>query len=516
MGTVISNLKARFGVDTTDFKKGLKDGEKALDDFRGAAGSKLDEFVSMFGFDMGAVNESIGTAFKSLNFLGQSFKGAASGGEKLTIAMKVLRTALISTGIGAIAVALGSIIAYFQKTGEGADKFGKILAQIKSVINNTIERLAVFGKGLWQILTGKFKEGWETMTGAFKGMGEELREDWKAAGDLADRENALNDREIALINSLEERRAKSAELRLAAKEEGLEQEKKLDLIRQAENLVKSVYGDEISLEQERLAIMKEKLALQTKDPTREQRREIAEQEAKINELFRAQADKLREITGEKNAIIGAMARELEAQKELNEIKGIDAAGISIIKPPDNSKLVATSLHAVDQVSAVYQVLGKVAIDVAGSVNSAFESMATGMGEFLGALVTGSADFGDFGKLVAGVFADMAINVGRIAIGAGLAVLGVKEALMTLNPWVAIAAGVSLVAIGTAVKGALANAASGRSATTSLAAQPASYIYDTRGSAAAKVNVALTGTFRIEGRDLVTVIEEENTRKDIST
>ena len=31
MGTVISNLKARFGVDTSDFKSGLKDGEKAVE-----------------------------------------------------------------------------------------------------------------------------------------------------------------------------------------------------------------------------------------------------------------------------------------------------------------------------------------------------------------------------------------------------------------------------------------------------------------------------------------------------
>ena len=44
MGQVISNLKARFNVDTTDFKKGLKDGDKAVSDFKDSAGSALDEF----------------------------------------------------------------------------------------------------------------------------------------------------------------------------------------------------------------------------------------------------------------------------------------------------------------------------------------------------------------------------------------------------------------------------------------------------------------------------------------
>ena len=52
MGTVISNLKAHFGVDTTDFKAGLKDGEKAMSDFKGAAGGQIDEFARLFGVNI--------------------------------------------------------------------------------------------------------------------------------------------------------------------------------------------------------------------------------------------------------------------------------------------------------------------------------------------------------------------------------------------------------------------------------------------------------------------------------
>ena len=76
MGTVISNLKAKFGVDSSNFKKGLKDGEKAVADFKGAAGDQLNQFAQMFGVNMGAVSDAVGTAGKSLNFLAQSFKGA--------------------------------------------------------------------------------------------------------------------------------------------------------------------------------------------------------------------------------------------------------------------------------------------------------------------------------------------------------------------------------------------------------------------------------------------------------
>jgi len=79
MGTVISNLKARFGVDTKDFKNGLKDGEKAVDDFKDAAGSSVEKLADLFGVNMGAVNSALETSQRSLNFLAQSFKASAGG-----------------------------------------------------------------------------------------------------------------------------------------------------------------------------------------------------------------------------------------------------------------------------------------------------------------------------------------------------------------------------------------------------------------------------------------------------
>jgi len=123
-------------VDSADFKKGLKDGEKAVDDFKDGAGNALDKFASMFGLNMGAVSDALGTATKSLNFLGQSITGLGTAANKGAIAFKLFKAVLISTGIGALVVALGTLITYFTKSGEGADKFARILAQVKSVVNN--------------------------------------------------------------------------------------------------------------------------------------------------------------------------------------------------------------------------------------------------------------------------------------------------------------------------------------------------------------------------------------------
>jgi hypothetical protein len=425
--------------------------------------------------------------------------------------MKIVKTALISTGIGALVVALGSLVAYFTKSGEGADKFAKILSQIKSVVGNVIERLAILGKGIWEIATGKFKQGWLDMTSAFKGMGEEIKEDWKAAGALADAEDALEDREIALINSLEERRAKVAELRLQAKEETEDQNKKLSLLQQAESIIRSIYGDEVSLEQERLRIMRERIAISTKDPTDEQRRELAEQEAKINSLLREQAEALKAIVREKKSALDIVTQEAALEEAKSKTIGITKVTLENIQMPDFSSLVKGALAPIPQIQ---KAITDVMVNVTESVNSAFESLAVGMGEFLGSLLTGNADFADFGKMIIGVFADMAINVGKIAIGAGLAVLGVKKALETLNPVAAIAAGIALVAIGTAVKGALSSAASGAGSSGSAAAMTSSsYTFNTNAQAQTQpIEIHLSGEFVQRGSDLVAVVTQENIRK----
>lgn len=510
MGNVISNLKAKFGVETSDFKKGLKDGEKAVGDFKGAAGDQINQFAEMFGVNMGGVSDAVGTASKSLNMLKQGFVAAAKGGDILTISAKFLKFALVSTGLGAIVVVLGTIMAYFMKSGEGADKFAKILAQVKSVVNNVIDRLAIFGKGLWQIMSGKFAEGWKTMTGAFKGMGDEIKEDWKAAGKLADAEDALEDREIALINSLSDRKAKSAELRQQAKEEVENQKKKLDLLNQAEALTKGVYKDQIELEKERLRIMQEKLAIQSSDPTDDQNREIAEQQAKINDLLRSQAEELKALNKEKKTALEFVKEELALEKAKASQIAITNADISNIKMPDFSQVS----NALAPLAKVQQTIKTVTVNLAESVNSAFTSAASSIGQFLGALASGNEGAGDFVKVVGGIFADLAITVGNVIIAAAIAKMALDKALISFGgAGFALAAGIALVAIGSAVKGSLSHAQSG-GGVSSMTGGGSAMTYDTRTNAAKTQNIQITGQLVAKGSDLVYVFDRESTRRKV--
>lgn len=91
---------------------------------------------------------------------------------------------------------------------------------------------------------------------------------------------------------------------------------------------------------------------------------------------------------------------------------------------------------------------------AQSLSSAVEQ-AVQMQEPLGSVVDIAA--GAAGAVL-GTLGNLAIQVGKTAIMTGAAVEGIKEALKTLNPLVAIGAGIALLALAGAVKGRLARAA----------------------------------------------------------
>jgi hypothetical protein len=288
------------------------------------------------------------------------------------------------------------------------------------------------------------------------------------------------------------------------------------MIQQADSIIRTIYADQVALEKERLRIMKEKLALANSDPTDEQLREVVEQEAKIHSLLAQQATELRSLSRERNTLVKLVEKQVEleqlqAEKAKNALEKVS---LDNIKMPDFSQTIEAVLAPLPRAK---EEISEFAKQVSGVINGAFQDMATGLGEFLGQLFSGEAGINDFGKMVAGVFADMAINVGRVAIATGLAVEGIKKALQSLNPGMAIAAGVALVALGTAVKGALSSVASsgGNSVSQATSAGPQSFIYDlTQKEQIVKVEV--TGRLIGEGNQLVSVIEQERNRRKAVT
>jgi chromosome segregation ATPase-like protein len=109
--------------------------------------------------------------------------------------MKILRGAIISTGIGALIVALGSLISYFTSTQEGVNKVNKVLTPLKVLFQSLIGVSQQVGK----VLVDTFKAVWEPIkkigefigtylimpikqvVGVVKGLGKVLTGDFKGA-----------------------------------------------------------------------------------------------------------------------------------------------------------------------------------------------------------------------------------------------------------------------------------------------------------------------------------------------
>ena len=88
---------------------------------------------------------------------GTAMNATTAATTKTSLAMKVFRGALISTGIGAIIVLLGSLVAYFTSTQEGVDKVARAITPLKVVFQTLWGVIQNFGKALVEVFTSPQK-----------------------------------------------------------------------------------------------------------------------------------------------------------------------------------------------------------------------------------------------------------------------------------------------------------------------------------------------------------------------
>jgi hypothetical protein len=94
---------------------------------------------------------SIPGAFQVQEVLGfaKATQTATAGVGGMTTGMKALRVAIASTGIGAIVVALGSLIAYFKSTDEGATKLEGVMGALGAAFGEVVGFAAELGSKIF-------------------------------------------------------------------------------------------------------------------------------------------------------------------------------------------------------------------------------------------------------------------------------------------------------------------------------------------------------------------------------
>tara|TARA_R110000824_G_scaffold241968_1_gene430731 strand:- start:7795 stop:10155 length:2361 start_codon:yes stop_codon:yes gene_type:complete len=134
---------------------------------------------------------------------------------------------------------------------------------------------------------------------------------------------------------------------------------------------------------------------------------------------------------------------------------LDAIGPSLITLGGLTKELQTSTASIaagmtDWINPTTVKFAEFSNSVHNSMKSAAVAMISGVGSMIG---SGKS----LGEALLGPLAAMAVQLGEIAIGYGIAISGIKKALKSLSPGAAIVAGVALVALGSGLQSAISRA-----------------------------------------------------------
>jgi len=280
------------------------------------------------------------------------FKSAVTGIKNGVKAMKSLKVAIAATGIGALVLAIGTLVSYFTNTQRGADKINQVFKAVGATIDVLVDRVSSFGEGLFKIISGDFRGGVDLLKSSFQGLGEEIRAESAAAVQLEKDFQALQDREISMIETRAKRLASIEALKLVAADETKDLQTRAAALKDAMDLEKQLADEEVAIAEERARILKEQNALG--ESTREDLQAEAEANARVIELQAQRDTRLKELVATYNTLnkqvrdaAQAIRDEESAIIELNT-KAVDSKKLAVDNELQMHKMLRNNMAMIDQ------------------------------------------------------------------------------------------------------------------------------------------------------------------------
>lgn len=546
------NLKAVFDADTKGIEEGSQKAIKSVEEFADQSSDMLDQMAGKFGVNTKHLKE-----FRQvLKEMGQAWVEGFGGGEEMMGNVIGKMALLGTTATAAAALVAGA----FKLMKEEADAYrqtieGSIgergLQAYLSTYQQVLRQVNLEATASMVEMTNNWRKGLSGFWADFKNMAvnaiynmksglvdfgsalglgllqtkaasgvakirasevEQLAKDimwWER--DLIAMRNAVIDKEIEILES--QKQAQDRSLLPDERKQYLDEAKRL--INERAEMQLQIMRQITAAYKEIADILPENLAAQEAYNAALDRQKAVE---------RDRAGRLRALVRLENSIADASAKyseELRKQAELLERK--KAFRASLIGAPTTDAAWALMPGGAEmQIEVPIKLrppeekeITEVMVELSRVIEDSIQSMAYGIGELIGNLATGGDAMESFGKAVLSTFAEAAIAVGKMAIQMGLAAEGVKQALKFGNPYVAIAAGAALVALGAAVKAGMSNIASGSYASSSSYSQGARAV-GTSGLVTRELTVNVQGTLVAQGSQLVAVLNNENKRRKVTT
>lgn len=488
------------------------------------------------------------------------------------IAMNILRIAMISTGIGALVVVVGSLVAYFTQTREGANKIKIVMSEIGAVVKVLIDRFSAFGQGVYKLFTLDFKGAGEAFKASLSGIGAEISKEVKLKGDLTRETIALNKAEREGLDVIAQKRADAARLRADAKDESVAGVDKVKKLKEAKQLLIEAFQEEKRIAEGRRDILQKEVNMRKTGNldtnSKEQLQQLAEAKVKVIAITEQQAatekglwremrfaansanKDIKDGTEEKSKAQeyynDLLIAEAQQRQKINDLKGNKTIvqdkrtgevlsemdgynGIPTVKSNLKTPALAGLQTGQDtKKTAVIQIKEQEAEDkrkinakqleeeaqfnqqLNSLLSNGLASAATTFGEGLGALMTGDMNFKDFGKSLLAVVGQFLVQLGQLMITLGIGMTGLKAAISTMNPVLAIGAGIALVAAGSAISSLSKKGLSGGGGSGSTASGGGSYVAPSNGRQSQTEDNKVV--FEIQGSKLVGVLNNAEKRK----
>ena len=533
------NLKTVFEADTRDLSRGAKQARKELKDF---------------GKTSNEVTQSIGDAFGvNLDKLNQLSNATKEWGRKLTetgregdAAFGKLLQNLNSTKVAIAGLGIGAAVSAFKLLNSEAEAFKNTVAganiemQTAAYVATYTQALHDFNTATGQSVAefeAKWKKGFGRFWANFKqdfvnamsgnmGLGQGLlgpvwgsvfgnSEQRDAAEAKASQAEQIAGQMFSLTRQLAAKsaewadaEAQIAEYRRIAKDDSVGLAAQQNAIAQATALINQRYGEEYQIRKQMSDLQAQMVGLTGSSVQEEDK--MYQMQKQTADVLRQKEQMIKSLNRDQKSINAAVAAEAEARRkaaeQLKKEQEVMAARASISGPnqvtgPEMSILLHPKIDKKEVLD--------ISDELASLIEMSAANVSESIGSLIGDLVTGGNAWSNFASSALSAFGDMAISVGKMAIATGVATLGIKKSLESLNGYVAIAAGAALVALGAAVKTGLSNIASGNYSASSSVASSGSYSsgggnYETR-----DVKVYVTGTLEADGDKLLAVINNTN-------
>lgn len=259
------------------------------------------------------------------------FKAATTSAGGLSKGLQGVKAALISTGIGALFVALGAAIAavtqYFKGTEEGQIVFKKVMNNIKAYTEPVLQMFGKFGKAIVQLFKGDFSGAWETAKSAVQDVGGAIAQNRETVKELNDIEGNYFQNKRKWNREIKEAQREISELVLKTRDANVSNVEKQQALVKAQQLQETINDRRLKMAQQELKI--EEMKASMGDNTIEDNEKIEQLKDSIYETEKLGNDQMRELVNRQNELRPKLVAELalreailQRQKDANETKNI--------------------------------------------------------------------------------------------------------------------------------------------------------------------------------------------------